>query len=246
MNSSPPSVDRWIRWTTTSSVVLVAGLAAVVSHRHMQEPALRHGESELGAILVPLAVDGMIVASSMSILLASRYGRRGGVLPWTFATNVAVADPTLIARIIAAWPSFALIGAHEILMGQIRESRALQMPCRFRHFGQRSEVCARVRGHAVVGLRAGGGDGWRFDQLPRGAMSRWPPAIMVMIDQSGVSCRLRTRAAPIAAATSALRASARREPRGLKAQASGVNRSSAMFARPSLREPYEMPPIQLR
>lgn len=61
-------------------------------------------------------------------------------------------------------------------------------------------------------------------------MSKWPPAIMAIIDQNGVSCRLKTRAAPIAPATSVLRASARREPQGLRAHASGVNRTSAMFA----------------
>lgn len=127
--------DRCIRWTTTASVALLAVIAAVVSYRHMHELALRHGESQMGAALVPLAVDGMIVASSMSILLASRYGRRGGFLPWTLlvvsslaslGANVAVADPTLIARLIAAWPSFALIGAYEMLMGQIRQSRAVR------------------------------------------------------------------------------------------------------------------------
>ncbi|WP_433432291.1 DUF2637 domain-containing protein [Nonomuraea sp. CA-141351] len=116
-------------------MVLVAGIAAVVSYQHMHELAVRQGESWLGATLIPLAVDGMIVASSMSVLHASRCGRRGGVLPWvllvvgslaSLAANVAVADPTLIARIIAAWPSFALIGAYEMLMGQIRQSRAVQ------------------------------------------------------------------------------------------------------------------------
>jgi hypothetical protein len=127
--------DVWIRRTTTTSVVLVAGIAAVVSYQHMHELAVRHGESWLGAKLIPLAVDGMIVASSMSVLHASRCGRRGGVLPWvllvvgslaSLGANVAVADPTLIARIIAAWPSFALIGAYELLMGQIRQSRVVQ------------------------------------------------------------------------------------------------------------------------
>jgi hypothetical protein len=116
--------DVWIRRTTTVSVVLVAGIAAVVSYQHMHELAVRHGESWLGATLIPLAVDGMIVASSMSVLHASRCGRRGGALPWvlllvgslaSLGANVAVADPTLIARIIAAWPSFALIGAYEML-----------------------------------------------------------------------------------------------------------------------------------
>lgn len=127
--------DVWIRRTTTTSVVLVAGIAAVVSYQHMHELAVQNGESWLGAMLIPLAVDGMIVASSMSVLHASRGGRCGGALPWmllvvgslaSLAANVAVADPTVIARVIAAWPSFALIGAYEMLMGQIRQSRAPQ------------------------------------------------------------------------------------------------------------------------
>ncbi|KAA9374833.1 DUF2637 domain-containing protein [Microbispora cellulosiformans] len=56
-------VDACIRWTTTASVNLLAVIAAVVSYRQIHELALRQGESELGAALVPLAVDGMIVAS---------------------------------------------------------------------------------------------------------------------------------------------------------------------------------------
>ncbi|KAA9374834.1 hypothetical protein F5972_29975 [Microbispora cellulosiformans] len=52
------------------------------------------------------------------------------MLPWilpivgslaSLGANVAVADPSLIARIVAAWPSFALIGAYEMLLGQIRQ-----------------------------------------------------------------------------------------------------------------------------
>jgi hypothetical protein len=31
------SADRWIRWTTTASVVLLALIAAVVSYQHMHE-----------------------------------------------------------------------------------------------------------------------------------------------------------------------------------------------------------------
>lgn len=56
-------VDACIRWTTTVSVSLLAMVSAVVSYRHVYEPALRQGESELGAALAPLAVDGMIVWS---------------------------------------------------------------------------------------------------------------------------------------------------------------------------------------
>ncbi|MGP4102533.1 DUF2637 domain-containing protein [Nonomuraea sp. KM90] len=125
------SSDRWIRWTTTAAVLVLAGIAAVVSFRHMRELALAHGEDELAAALIPLAVDGTIVAASMALLRASRQGARGGVLPWllliasslaSIGANVAVAEPTVVARLIAGWPSLALIGAYEMLMCQIRQS----------------------------------------------------------------------------------------------------------------------------
>jgi hypothetical protein len=121
--------ERWIRGTTTASVVLLACIAAVVSYGHMHTLTLVHGESAWTAALIPLSVDGMIIASSMTLLADSRAGRSGGVLPWTLlaagsaaslAANVAAAEPTAYGRIIAAWPSFALIGAYELLMRQIR------------------------------------------------------------------------------------------------------------------------------
>jgi hypothetical protein len=56
---------------------------------------------------------------------------RGWTLPWallvvgsagSLAANVAVAQPTAAGRVIAAWPSFALIGAYELLMRQVRRT----------------------------------------------------------------------------------------------------------------------------
>ncbi|MEV0199083.1 DUF2637 domain-containing protein [Nonomuraea sp. NPDC050691] len=70
--------DRYIRRTTPVSVLLVAGIAAVVPLRHMRHLALRHGEDLPAATLIPLAVDGTIVAASMPLFLASRDGSRGG------------------------------------------------------------------------------------------------------------------------------------------------------------------------
>jgi hypothetical protein len=67
----------------------------------------------------------------MSLLLDSRLGRRGGVLPWTLliigaaaslAANIAVAEPTMLGRVIAAWPSFALTASYELLMRQVRRA----------------------------------------------------------------------------------------------------------------------------
>jgi hypothetical protein len=75
----------------------------------------------------------MIVAASTTLLADSRSGRNGGVLPWallvvgsvvSLAANVAVAEPTLIGRVIAAWPSFALTASYELLTRQVRRSAA--------------------------------------------------------------------------------------------------------------------------
>src|ERR1017187_3716385 len=90
-----------------------------------------HGQPGWVAALTPFSVDGMIVAASTTLLADSRSGSRGGVLPWTLlvggsvaslAANVAVAEPTATGRVIAAWPSFALIAAYELLMRQVRRN----------------------------------------------------------------------------------------------------------------------------
>jgi hypothetical protein len=66
-----------------------------------------------------------------TLLAESRSGGRGGLLPWvllvigsvaSLTANVAVAEPTVIGRVIAAWPSFALIGSYELLMRQVRRA----------------------------------------------------------------------------------------------------------------------------
>jgi hypothetical protein len=46
----------------------------------------------------------------------------------SLAANVAVAEPALTSRIIAAWPSFALIGSYELLMRQVRATAAQVSP----------------------------------------------------------------------------------------------------------------------
>jgi hypothetical protein len=88
-----------------------------------------HGQPGWVAALTPLSVDGMIVAASTTLLADSRAGRRGGVLPWallvagsvaSLSANVAVAEPTMVGRVIAAWPSFALTASYELLTRQVR------------------------------------------------------------------------------------------------------------------------------
>ena len=125
--------DRWIRWTTTGCVALLALIAGTVSYLHMHMLVEMHGQPGWVAALTPFSVDGMIVAASTTLLADSRSGGRGGFLPWallvagsaaSLAANVAVAEPTATGRVNAAWPSFALIGAYELLMRQVRRSAA--------------------------------------------------------------------------------------------------------------------------
>ena len=40
----------------------------------------------------------------------------------SLAANVAVTEPTATGRVIAAWPSFALIASYELLMRQVRRA----------------------------------------------------------------------------------------------------------------------------
>jgi hypothetical protein len=125
--------DRWIRWTTTGCVALLALIAGTVSYLHTHLLVELHGQPGWVAALTPLSVDGMIVAASTTLLADSRSGGRGGILPWallvsgsvaSLAANVAVAEPTAAGRVIAAWPSLALIAAYELLMRQVRRSAA--------------------------------------------------------------------------------------------------------------------------
>ncbi len=107
--------DRWIRWTTTGCVALLALIAGTVSYLHMHLLVELHGQPGWVAALTLLSVDGMIVAASTTLLADSRAGERGGVLLWallvvgsaaSLAANVAVAQPTAAGRVIAAWPLF--------------------------------------------------------------------------------------------------------------------------------------------
>jgi hypothetical protein len=167
--------DRWIGWTTTGCVALLALIAATVSYLHMHMLVEAHGQPGWVAALTPFSVDGMIVAASTTLLADSRSGSRGGILPWallvigsmtSLAANVAAAEPTATGRVIAAWPSFALIAAYELLMRQVRHTanvgQSPSRPGRVRRppttEAQESDAGSRARRAGVPGdhARSGG------------------------------------------------------------------------------------------
>ena len=116
-----------LRYVTNAAVAIVALVAAATSYSHMHALALEAGESELVAFVLPLSVDGLVVAATMTILSARG---KAGVLPWlalllglgaSLAANVAAAEPTVVGRLVAAWPPVALALSFEMLLRQTRE-----------------------------------------------------------------------------------------------------------------------------
>ena len=125
---APEAPGPVVRVVTVGAVLLVAAVAAVVSYAHMREVAARAGEG-WRALLLPLSVDGLVVAASMVLLTRRRVGMTGGWLPWwallggvgaSLAANVAAAEPTATARVVAAWPALAFAVAFELLLQQRR------------------------------------------------------------------------------------------------------------------------------
>jgi hypothetical protein len=121
-------VPRWVQRTTTTAVMLVALVAGIGSYEHMRTLAESVGEG-WRAYLLPLSVDGLAVAASMTMLVRRRAGQRAGALAWlalllglgaSLAANVAAAEPTLAGRLVAAWPPLGLLLSYELLMQQIK------------------------------------------------------------------------------------------------------------------------------
>ncbi len=126
--------DRTIRAATASVVLAVAAFAAVVSYSHIYDLGHVHGQSGTAARLLPLSVDGLIVAASLVMLQEARRGCRAPALARlmlglgvtaTVGANVAygAAFGLTGAVIISAWPAVAFIGSAELLMVSIRRTQ---------------------------------------------------------------------------------------------------------------------------
>jgi hypothetical protein len=127
------SVDRVIRFATAAVVCAVAAFAAVVSYSHIYGLGRAHGQDGVAARLLPLSVDGLILAASLVLLHEARNDRDAPRLArlmlWlgiaaTIGANIAYgAGYGLLGALISAWPAVAFIGAIEIAT-QVRRARA--------------------------------------------------------------------------------------------------------------------------
>ena len=127
------SGDRVIRFATAAVVCAVAAVAAVVSYSHIYGLGRAHGQDGTAARLLPLSVDGLILAASLVLLHEARNGRDAPRLArlmlWlgiaaTIGANIAYgAGYGLVGALISAWPAVAFIGSVEIAMQQVRRAR---------------------------------------------------------------------------------------------------------------------------
>ena len=124
--------DRAIRMMTALAVLLVAGIAATVSFVHIEHLAVTHGQTRLAAVLLPLSIDGTVLAASLVMLQAARAGL---ATPWlsrlmlglavtaTLAANVAYGWPAgPWWSLLSGWPAMAFIGCAEMALGMVRRT----------------------------------------------------------------------------------------------------------------------------
>lgn len=126
----------WTRVLTVANVLLVGLVAAIVSYNHMYELATKAGE-DWRAALIPLSVDGMLVAATLAIVDRRRARQPAGWVPWTglglglfasLAANIAAAQPEFAAQAIAAWPPVALAISIETLVIVLRNTTPKPKP----------------------------------------------------------------------------------------------------------------------
>lgn len=127
------TADQHILRATTGVVLAVAGFAAAVSYSHIYDLARAHGQNVTAARLLPLSVDGLILAASFLILHEARAGREAPTLARcmvglgvaaTVGANVLYGlHGGTLAAIVSAWPAVSFIGSAEMLMYLIRVSR---------------------------------------------------------------------------------------------------------------------------
>jgi hypothetical protein len=112
-----------VTWNRTAllaalPVAAVAVIAGVVSYSHIEALGLRTGQTITDARLLPLAVDGLIVAGSVILLAGSRLGWIGlslGVAGTLYANVMSGLPRGPLAAAVAAWPAIAFTVASFML-----------------------------------------------------------------------------------------------------------------------------------
>lgn len=125
--------DRLIRVATAAVVTAVASFAAIVSYSHIYDLGRVHGQAGTAARLLPLSVDGLILAASLVMLHEARNRRPAPPLArsalWlgiaaTLGANAAYGAPYgPLGVIVSTWPAVSFVLAVEVALGLVRRGR---------------------------------------------------------------------------------------------------------------------------
>jgi hypothetical protein len=115
---------NWLAVAARGSAVVVALVAGASSFRHIAEVAIRYGEHPWVAYALPWSIDGLMVVATAAMIEDQRNNRRPrwsarlafafGVIA-SLGANIASAQPSIGARVVAAVPAVALLLAIEVL-----------------------------------------------------------------------------------------------------------------------------------
>jgi hypothetical protein len=152
--------DRLIRAATAAVVTAVASFAAVVSYSHIYDLGRVHGQAGTAARLLPLSVDGLILAASLVMLHEARNRRPAPALArfalWlgiaaTLGANAAYGAPYgPLGVVVSTWPAVSFVLAVEVALGLVRRGRPQIATDR----GDFGEVPSDVAGAAKASMRA--------------------------------------------------------------------------------------------
>ena len=102
----------WDRQTYAAAapVAAVAIFAGIVSYTHVYALAMRTSQGSVAAHLLPLSLDGLIVAGSAVLLAGSRLGWLGlvpGVAGTLYANVMSMLPHGHLSATVASWPAIA-------------------------------------------------------------------------------------------------------------------------------------------
>jgi hypothetical protein len=120
------SKDRMIMFATAGTVTAVASFAAIISYSHIYDLGIQHGQNGTAGRLLPLSVDGLILAASLVMLYVARAKLStpslARLMLWlgvaaTVAANIGYGLAYgAMGAIVSAWPALAFVGAVEMVM----------------------------------------------------------------------------------------------------------------------------------
>ena len=111
-------------FASRAAAAVVAAVAGFASYRHIYTVAADAGEHPAVAAVLPLAIDGLILVATLAMLDDKRHDRHPRMsarvalafgVAATLAANIASAEPTVTARLVAAVPAVSFLLAVEVL-----------------------------------------------------------------------------------------------------------------------------------